>query len=140
MTVILCLIVAVLGIALFFVNGMYRMGLHDRHNLAQFVNVLMLEPGAFEGEREKFLRRVRTLKASGPAALGSMMELELSRYAKRLLTTEATAVNANALWKVNQTDELQGMLDEAEFAASASIKHDERAAALARGGEFARAD
>jgi hypothetical protein len=105
MTIILWAIAAALALALTWVHGLYRLGLHDRHHLTQYVFTLMLEPGAFEDERTKFLRQVRRIKAPNESALGAEMMLDLSRYVKRLLTKKATAVNSANLWKVNQSGE-----------------------------------
>jgi hypothetical protein len=105
MTIVPWVIVATLALALIWVHSLYRLGLHDRHHLAQFVFALMLEPGAFEEEQTKFLREVKRIKAPNATALAVTMMFELSRYVKRL-TDEGTAVNEANLWKVNQAGEL----------------------------------
>ena len=67
------LLVAALFVVLVFVHGLYRMGLHDRHNLAQFAFLLMLEPKVYELQRGNFIRLVRHAEARDAASLGTIL-------------------------------------------------------------------
>ena len=88
---------------------MYRRGVSDRHPLAQFIYLVMLEPSAYEVQRSNFIRFVQSRKAPSSDALSGLMLLEMSHHAERV-TDDMTATMAAGLWELNQTGAHTGRL------------------------------
>lgn len=93
--------VVILVAVLAFVRSLWKIGIRDRHHLAQFTFLLMLEPSVYAAQRDNFVRLVRKLKAGDSSDLGSTLLLELSRHAHRV-TEGLTEPISERMWQINQ--------------------------------------
>jgi hypothetical protein len=95
------LFAALLALSNIFVWGLWRIGIRDRHHMAQFIFLLLFHPGVFEVQRNNLAKYVQLVPAKNASELGARMLLVLSRHATRIAAT-STGVNSEILWEIHK--------------------------------------